>query len=295
MILWLLLACTSDILEGEWILPGEITGTVVYGESGEELGGAVAYEAGKWLAGAPQSGRVLLDGEEIFRDYAGRGQFLWFDDTDPFLGVPGVGIVDLATGEVIVDLPEAMVFAGGEGQWTVATAEGVHTSQGQSYSLTGVRRLAVDGNRILALACNDGCEVWEIGDTLLALGNAGPSGAVGFWNGEAWWSDPQEEEGGRGLVYSEGGAELEGLEGDHLGRSLGGGYVSGAMNWRVAPRRIRLLSLEGQSTLAVVRSAGARPVLLAGDPDTLVVGIPGWTQEGQKAGATWVVEKAAIP
>jgi hypothetical protein len=293
--LWFLLGCVSDILEEEWTLPGEITGTVTYGEDGEELGGTVAFDGTHWLAGAPQSGRVLLGGEEIYRDHPGRGQFLWFDEDAPFLGVPGLGIVDLNTGDLAFALVDGTVFAGGDGLWVYATASEVHTSRGDSYALPGVRRLAVEGSRILALACGEDCGAWELEGAPRWLGEAGGSGALAFWGGEAWWSDPQEEDGGQGVVYSEGGDILEGLEGDHLGRSLGGGYASGTMNWRTAPRRIRLLSLEGEATLAIVHSAGARPALLAGDTHTLVVGIPGWTKAGQKAGATWVVERAAIP
>ena len=170
-------------------------------------------------------------------------------------------------------------------RWAAIGGDRVHTDAGVLEGFSDLRAVAVDADRVVVLECPETCRALDA-NTGEVLGEAGPAGAVDLWAGEAWWSDP--ELGERGEVR--GPSELQGLPGDFLGRSLGGGYAAGVYNEDEAPGRLRLLSLDGGPTLALDRVPVNRPVVLAGDEDLLVVGLP----FGPDFGRVYLVDRQSL-
>ena len=128
-------------------------------------------------------------------------------------------------------------------------------------------------------------------DQLTELGRAGEGGALVEVDGTAWWGDPQLEEAeGAGLVCSEEGTCLQGLEGDHLGRELCPTHAAGVFNKWIVPARMRIVPLGGGPTLAVERAAPSRPPALDSDGSSLVIGISSYGVQERNQGRVLRVE-----
>lgn len=302
--------CAADLLPGELVVPGELPSSQHLGSSDSALGASVAVEGGKLLAGAPGSGQVRrLDGEATSQGAEGLGRWVWWTQGVAHAAASSDGVyrVDGVEASFLWEAPGAISYAAGEtsqGERVAATTGlGVQLWDGEGQLLSrlelgGVERLAMGWERLLLQVCQgDACEVlaWSFvtSDTTL-LGPSGRGGGLVEVGGVAWWGDPQlEDEQGRGVVRSEDGDELEGIEGDHLGRSLCPGYAAGVFNTIAVPARLRLVPLAGGSVISVDQAPpGRAPTLACGD-DLLMVGLPkdGLHQWGE--GRVLVVETAA--
>jgi hypothetical protein len=291
----LLLACAADPVPGEWFIPGEIPAEVAIGAPDSGFGSAVAVSGGRWLVASPAARRVEVVGEGALEGMVPAA--VWFDGEAALAGFAGEGVFEVLSGAPVQETPDARVFAGEAGLWVAAGNERVRASDGREWVLADTRALAVGEGRILALACGGGCRAWELGEGApLELGEAGEEGRVALWGGLAWWSDPQTADpDGAGRVRSEAGDERAGDPGDHLGRGLGGGYASGTMNPNQAPVRARIVSLEGGATLAFDRAAETRPLALAGDGDTLLIGAPAIPHTSGVIGAVFGAAVSDLP
>lgn len=292
------LGCTHPLLVGELVVPGDLPVEAWWGADGAALGTDVAVRAdGEVAALAPGEGAVWVGrpGEEALR--VDRSELsaaaVWFDAKGRVVvGSPREGVT-VWTGdawEAIGRVDEALVYRGGPFGWAAATPEGVVHSDGRSWAVAGVRTLALDERRVVALACGVTCEAWDLGLDAARVGPAGDGGDVALEDGVAWWGDPELTDAvGAGRAVSETGEQVEGLPGDHLGRRLGGGWVSGSLNEHTVPRRLRLLPLAGGEALAVDRLVAGTPAAMAVGPDGLVVGLAAWPGAAGRAGAVLVV------
>ncbi len=249
---------------------------------------------GRWLVVSTGAARVELIGEGgLERPAPVRA---WFDGDRALAGFAGDGVYEVLGGARVQETPEARLFAGSEGLWVSASPDRVRADDGREWALPDVRALAVGDGRILALACGGGCVAYELGEQITALGPAGEGGQVAVWDGLAWWSDPESAAPeGAGRVWGEAGQLVVGLAGDHLGRSIGGGYAVGALNPRQVPARARVLPLEGGEVLALDRAVETRPLALAGDGDTLLVGVPAAPDPAGVIGLVYGVDRADLP
>ncbi|HJN73328.1 MAG TPA: hypothetical protein QGF58_05275 [Myxococcota bacterium] len=171
-------------------------------------------------------------------------------------------------------------------EWAVAHGGGVASSYGD-FAFEDPRAVSI-GDTLLVLECSESCVVLdaESGD---AVGEAGEGGQVVHWAEGIWWSDPQVGlDGGAGLVR--GSSEHAGRPGDHLGRAIGGGYAAGTYNIDEAPGRLRLVPLGEGPVLALDRSSIGRPIVLAGDRETLAIGLP----HGPDLGRVHLISRDAL-
>ena len=283
--------CTSDLLPGELVLPGEVAATTFRGPPGSALGASVALDATSLLAGAPGLGQAwLLEAGDVSQGQDELGRWVWWAGGEPFAARASTGVfaVGAEQAELRWETPGAVVFAAGDMdagfRVVAATASAVQLWDADGVlqarlALPGVQQLAVGLERLLLMGCDGGsCEAyaWDPqSDILETLGAAGDGGAVVEVDGLAWWGDPQlERPTGAGMVCSEEGRCLEGLEGDHLGRRLCATHAAGVFNTWITPARLRLVPLGEGPILAIDRAAPSRPPALHSRDGRLAVGLP---------------------
>ncbi len=284
-------ACASDLLPGELVVPGELAAVSFRGADGAALGASVALDDGALLAGAPGLGQAWqLGPSSVSQGWGDLGRWVWWTAGEPFAAQASVGVFAVGglAAEQRWETPGAVVFAAGEmadgPRVAAATNSAVqlwdsHGALQARLQLPGVQQLAVGFERLLLLAC-DGelCEVsaWDPGDGRVEyLAQAGPGGALVEVDGVAWWGDPQlDQPTATGVVCSEEGRCIEGLEGDHLGRRLCATHAAGVYNTWLTPARLRLVPLEEGTVLAIDRAAPSRPPALHSHGGQLAVGLP---------------------
>lgn len=257
----LLFAC-APLLEDEVAVPWEVETTTLEGPLG--FGRAVAVS---------EHGIAIASNDEVCLDDA-----CWAMEDPLAVQVHG-GLLMAANAEGIslfldeplhfeFEAPARAVSLHPDASWAAAFEGHVLLSTLESFAVDDPR--AVDVESGLVLHCPvDGCVVRDLRSDEI-VGEAGPDGSLASWRGEAWWSDPSVAEAGE----LRGASTLSGVPGDFLGRSIGGGYAGGVYNIDQAPGRLRLVSLDGAPTLALDRVAVGRPVVLAGDEQTLAIGLP---------------------
>lgn len=301
------LGCSSDLLPGELVVPGELAAVSYEGSPGSALGASVALGEQDLLAGATGSGSALLlqSGAESFGP-AGLGAWTWWRDELPFAAVADGGVyrVDGEQAALVFETPGATSFAAGwaaDGFRVVSSSSrgvqifGAEGERLGSLDLSGVQRVALGQERVLALRCDAagcGAYAWYPADgELELLGQAGDGGGLVEAEGVAWWGDPElDEESGAGRVCSELGDCIEGLLGDHMGRSLCESHAAGVFNTWLQPARIRIVPLQGGSVLAVDRSAPTRPPALHQRDGLLAIGLPGYGTTQRNQGRVLSVE-----
>ncbi len=289
----ILTGCGSPLLPEESVLPGGIPALYWFSDA-EGFCSQLAWGVGGVWSSSDAAGQVFLGDDLVFESrFPGRGHFPWEKNGTLEVGVSGQGVFD-AGGQLLVSVPGAVHFAAFEGHWVAATPDSVVDSQGQRWELANVRKVAVSGDRVAALACDaEACAVFLLGAAIERVGEGDPAGDLGFWAGDLWWGMPElESEEAAGFVISESGHVVHGIVGDHLGRRVGGGFAAGSLNLRTQPRRLRIVSLEGGRTLALDQAAGSGSVSLAAQDGSLGIGVPGWVAKG---GAVVVVEAAQLP
>jgi hypothetical protein len=179
-----------------------------------------------------------------------------------------------------------------------ADERGIRRLEGGRVEVEGVVAMAADETRVVAIVCQESCELraWtpalepapEPVDPGLV---AGEGGALSLEGGVLCSGDPAlRDDDGAGRVTCEDGRSAVGAVGDHLGLAIGGGYAAGAFNKWVVPGRGRLVPLEGGEVLVVERGAVGQPFRLAGGEGRLFVGAPFAAHEGVATGAVYTVE-----
>jgi hypothetical protein len=285
--------CFATLLPEEMVLPGGIPAQYWFSDL-DGFGSQLAWSAGGLWTSSDAAGQVFLGDELVLESgFPARGHFPWDQNGSLEVGVSGEGVFD-AGGELLVSVPGARHFAAFEGYWAAATPDSVVDSHGQEWALENVRKVAVSGERVAALACDAAeCGVFVLGNSVERVGDGDPAGDLAFWAGDLWWGMPDlESEGAAGFVLSENGNVVHGIDGDHLGRRVGGGFAAGSLNLRSQPRRLRIVRLEGGRALALDRAAGSGSVALAAQDGSLGIGVPGWVAKG---GAVVVVDAAQLP
>lgn len=288
-----LVACKAVPEDSLKVIPGDLE-TSVLTSSSENWGQSLTVADGVIWAGSEPGGLVeSSEGEVVGGAWAGRGQWLGEIGGELRIGIAGIGIFD-ETGQEIESAPDSRAFAGDGENWAIASSSSVRTSDGREWAVSDPRKVAISGQRVAALSCVSGtCDVLELGNEVQLLGPGEAGGDLAFYQEVLWWGLPDlQEELGEGRVVSEHQEEIWGLPGDHLGRSIGGGYAGGSMNGNQVPRVLRLVPIAGSTVLGVDRSAGSLGVGLFGLGDDLLVGIPGWVEEG---GAVLVVGLEEAP
>ncbi|MEC7242843.1 MAG: hypothetical protein VXW32_16535 [Myxococcota bacterium] len=288
------MACVEPPGEVLKVIPGDLP-TEVFTAGLAGWGQSIAEVEGVVWAASEDEGRVeSTDGEGLAGPWAGRGIWLGERSGQLLIGVSGLGLFD-HLGALVWEAPSSRAFATNGVHWVVAEDDRVIHSDGRSWLLEDPRAVAMDGARIAALSCTDraDCRVLELGDSIVELGRGEAGGDLDFFEGVLWWGLPElEDPEGEGSVVSENGKEHWGRTGDHLGRSIGGGYAAGSTNGRQVPRVLRIQSLNASTAYAVDRSSGSHSVALEGRSGTLLVGVPGWVGDG---GAVMVVGVEEAP
>ena len=128
------------------------------------------------------------------------------------------------------------------------------------------------------------------GEAGISLGDTSAGSAVGWIDGEACWGDATLlDDPTPGALRCMGGVDLDGLDGDHLGASIGADRVAGVFNkWQV-PARIRILSPGGGMGWSIDRASERSRVALAASDELVVVGVPGFLTDGAGDGRVYLV------
>lgn len=287
-----------------YTVPGELPTEVWEGNAGSRLGAAVALHGGEVLAGAPGTGEVCRFPEgDCWTGPEGLGEWVWWSDTgSPFAARAEDAVYRLEEGEWRRWWPaeDAIGFAHGSWQGTDTVAvlepEGVVLVQEQEerhhLTLAGARQVAVGENRILARTCEGAeCRViawWPEDGASETLARVGEGGDLSVHEGLVWWGDPDEGEGG--VVCSEAGTCVEGDGGDQLGRAVSGTWAAGVFNGERVPPSARVVPLQGGAELRVDRAGWGRPLSLAEQGGSLVVGLPTYGRHDGEEGRVILLE-----
>lgn len=281
--------CADDLLPGETVLGVELLVEVEYGEADSRLGQVLAAREGHIAAAAPGLPGVWADGE-------------WSEGNGQWVGWRGealvrVGVREAVIGEVAApELSRGSVWASSEGAVYFATDRDLHRQGGGSVEVAGVTALAASDTRVVAMVCASSCQLraWSV-DLAAELAApalpAGVGGALSLEGDVLCASDPELDlSRGAGRVACEDGREIEGLPGEHLGASIGGGYTAGVFNKHDVPERGRIVPLAGGEVYVVEGGALGQPLRVAGGGGWLFVGSPYQPHEGGSAGAVYLVE-----
>lgn len=299
--------CGADLLPGELVVPGERAARSYHGVEGALLGAGVALSDGALLAGAPGLGQVWQpEAGAISQGPDGLGRWVWWDGDRPMAAAAADGVYEVHEdqAELLWETAGAQTFAAGTLQGypsvVVATAHELQRYDGggslvEQLAVEGVQRVAVGAERVLMIACVAGaCEAlaWSPGDDAAQpLGRAGDGGDVVEVDGVAWWGDPQLGEAtAAGRVCSELGDCIDGLEGDHLGRSLCSTHAAGVFNTWLVPARLRVVPLGDGPVLAVDRGPPSRAPALDSQGGSLAIGLPSDGVHSRGEGRVLVVE-----
>ncbi len=289
-------ACGDDLLPGEVVLGAERSATFVYGEPGDRLGEAVAWDGTAPASAAPGRPALWRDG--------------WSDGPSAWVGFWGAHEVRVGPGAAWLDgaaVDEAWVPKLVQAEARAASALGVFTladgvlhrvDTAQSVDVPDATALAADTERVVVLTCADSepCGVAAFDGDLQPLGApaapdgslllGGSGGAVALDEGVVCVGDPRLDlDEGAGEVRCEDGRGAVGEPGDHLGTTLAAGHAAGTFNRRLLPPRARIVPLDGGEVLVLDVGAEGQPLYLAGDAGTVVVGAPYHPHGGAPAGA----------
>ena len=287
----LLHGCFGALLEDELVLGEELAAVTVHGEPMSLLGSAAAVGAsadGETLVaiGAPGIGEVVVvdaSGVEQWRlqGEVGLGRQVWMDGTDVLAWLPGVGVID-ASGGVVHAAPDAAVLARcPDGSWWSASK--------------GRDALDCSASGLLRSTCEESVCTVSVesppGGSRRVLGQSTPHGAVAWVDGEACWGDVDLLDAtSTGTLRCEDGFTVQGLEGDHLGVSIGAGRVAGVFNkWQI-PARTRMVPIEDGVVWSVDRAVEGSRVTMTAGADVMVVGVPRAITETGTEGRVYLVQ-----
>lgn len=282
--------CGDDLLPGELVLGVEVPATVTYGDAESRFGAALAWNGVALAVAAPGAGEVTV-GADTSGGPANLVAWVGTELVRVGAGAATVGEADapeLAGAAAIVAFDDALYFG---------DDSGVGRLGGWRVSLPGVRAVAADDERVLVLACAETCQVAALStdsgaplELEEALGG-GEGGAVSLAAGLACAGDPDlDDPDGAGRVSCEGGLQVEGAPGEHLGQAIGAGYAAGTFDKWIVPPRARIVPLAGGGIFVLESGAENQPLVLAGDEGHLFVGDPFHPHAGLPSGAVFAVE-----
>ena len=264
------IAC-GDLTPGERVLGDEIAARVFVGPEGfgasvaidgERLSAANDLQSGSWsdALGALSHGRARRVGETEGLHWA------WLYN-DSVVDLSDGGVLERVDGATAVDVcPDGTVL------WSEQGGEAVSCSD------LGATWTECEG---------DDCTVYR-NDAIIAT--VSPGGALAWVQGQVCWGDPSlHEEEAKGVVRCEDGTKLEGMKGDHLGISIGGGRAAGRFNRHIVPPRLRIQALDGGLVWLIDRAAENSRVSLDGAAGVVAVGVSQF-REGPTSGRVFVVE-----
>ncbi len=296
--LWLL-ACTADLLPGEVIVGVDVPATRWDGAANERFGAVVAGDVNGGYAAAPGvpverallSGGVVDDG--VTASWVGvGGGHVYASSADGTWWLDGVAQPPVADAVAWAASDTGLVVATKEG-WTMPLA-------GVSVAQRGITSMEIGDRGVLAVVCTPDCEVdaWAVDGVGMGIRlTVGVGGAVGEWAGMGWAGDPQDDvDDGAGKVCNEIGNCIFGQTGDHLGRTIGGGFAAGTFNKWIVPARARFVPLmfgeSGAGTVLSLESGAENQALaVAGDDEAVYLGAPYYEEDGQPGGAVFAVAR----
>jgi hypothetical protein len=192
--------------------------------------------------------------------------------------------MDIESGELIHAIEGAHSIRGFDGGWIAALVDRVVDNTGGEWLLNDPRVTEISESMRVAISCDGGeCAAYELldGGSTSLLGGAGDGGDIWIDGERVWWGVPAlNDDGAPGLVISSDGEELVGIAGDHLGRSIGGGYAVGGINWETSPRRTIMRDLNGGQSISLDGISGPSPLSLDSNETLLLIGAPGWSKDG---------------
>lgn len=229
---------------------------------------------------------------------AGDGELSWRGERWPMEGVISVwagpsgpqlarpdGVFDVRLEQQLYSGP--VVAAHGDAAGFVVASQAELIQGERSTPISGVRRIWVEGEKVLLLRCSESrCWAELEGEE---LGGAERASALGFHDGEPVWGVPAMEEGeeAQGAIWDRQGVRLEGLVGEHLGQALCQDFGAGEHNLKTLPNQSRVRSLGGGLEVAIASGREAAPMTLACNEDHLAIGQPTWAEGGR----VWVLER----
>jgi hypothetical protein len=288
--IWLLLACTGELLPSEAVLGDQVRAVVISGTAGSGFGGAVAVGedhngAVRVLVGAPDSGSVQA--------YDSDGGLMWSVQGESGLGTrvgwhEGAAWAWAPGQDVVFDIQDNI---DSEREVVASTASTV-CPDGQVQVRVGKGEdIACDVAGVLTSRCEGAdCTIERPGSVVDGARTSAGS-AVGFWGDLACFGDAEiARDAPKGSVQCEDGTEIVGESGDHLGLAIAGGRVAGVFNRHLRPPRARIPSLDGEVTWVVDRAAEHSRIALAGAHGLYVVGVPGFGAQQAREGRVYVIE-----
>ena len=291
----LLSGCTTDLLPGESVVGVDVPATRWDGAADERFGASVAVG---W-ATAPAVPELLTLEDDGAGSAVPDVPALWVGQGAAHVYAAGESGMWWRDGALQDSRFEEARWAAGPAGIVVADTDGWWLPEQQvGFAVHGIAAIALGEARVLAAVCAPACttRAWTLhGEERPIDLPVGAGGALGEWRGVAWAGDPADAApDGAGQVCNEQGLCIDGMLGDHLGRTIGGGYAAGTFNKWVVPARARLVPLpEGTEEGPVfVLESGAedQPLALAGDGASLWIGAPYFAQQGQPGGVVYRVD-----
>ena len=227
---------------------------------------------------------------------AGDGALHWSGQSWPMEGVVSVwagpsgpqlalrdGVLDVVLDQQLYS--GVVLAAHGDAKGFVVASRGELIHEAGVQQIPGVQRIWVQEDQALLLRCSDS-RCWTELDGV-ELGPAEPKSALGFFEGEPVWGEPEaEREHAAGSIRDSQGPRVAGLEGEHLGQALCAGFGAGEHNLTTLPNQSRVRSLSGGVEVAIESGREAAPMTLACDGERLAIGQPTWHEGGR----VWVLE-----
>jgi len=256
----------APLVPGEFVLVEEVPAVRVDGSADARFGAAVAARDGRFVAGLPGAGAVWeLDASGAIVDEwvgPGFGFQVGLDAEGPWTFVVGQGVWRLAAdgevGLIVDDAVATSVASCPDGDW--ARVEG--TDDAVVCGDFGVLERSCLGTDCVVAHDGDPVGEGEAGGALW-LDDAGP----------CWGLPDLRVHPAPGGWACADGRRGQGVEGDHLGLGLEATYSAGVFDKWTVPARARIVPREGGDVWVVDDAAWGAHVTLAGDEDTVMVGI----------------------
>ena len=268
-------ACAAPLVD-ERVVGADLPAAAVYGEPGARLGAAVATDGQSVLASSGQAVQSYSPDGALLWESAplpAAARRLWLTTDGAHAFVPGHGRYRLSSGSTVLEAPDS--------GWLARCTDGWVDVPGARAAACGP-----DGEVLSAVCSSEECVV-QLDSAEIAV--VGPDASVGFLGGVACWAgvdiaaDPQA-----GMVSCADGAQWTGLDGDHLGAGIAGGWMTGVFNKWTVPPRARMVSVAGD-VWAVERAAERSGLSVAVAGSITVIGVPGYAGEHAAEGRLLVV------
>lgn len=269
--------CTAPVVP-ELVLGVDIPAAIAAGQANEGLGSLVATDGANvatYSTGTSAVSVWSLQAERLWQQTLPHGiESLWMIDGDVFGWSSSLGLLQISEHSVAPIETDGGPVCPVQGEWVAQN---------------GAAALVCDdaGQRLWTHCASSVCTVM-LDEEMLAEGLLNAS--VGFLDGVPCWSEVLLADDPRnGDVHCLDGTHLKGLEGDHLGANMGGGWVSGVFNKWIVPPRLRMVQRDGTSwTLDRARERSGVQMDAAGS--LTVIGVPGYSGEFENEGRLYIVE-----